>query len=86
MVKVGALGVGQGEGDGGGSSGGGGGGGGGVRRSCQYFCRASWEERATSNECERLNPAVVVTTDKSEGRLDPLAASPHVPNPLQAAR
>jgi hypothetical protein len=49
MVKVGALGAGPGEGDGGGGSGSGGGGGGGVRRSCQYFCRASWEERATSN-------------------------------------
>ena len=41
MVKVGALGAGPGEGDGGG--GGGDGGGVGVRRSCQYFCRASWE-------------------------------------------
>ena len=85
MVKVGALGAGPGEGDGGGGSVGGGGAGG-VRRSCQYFCRASWEERATSIECERLNPAVVVTTDKSEGRLDPLAALPHVPYPPQAAR
>ena len=44
------------------------------------------EERATSNECERLNPAVAVTAGKSEGRLDPLIASPHVPNPPQAAR